>query len=67
MVSVVERDLLVKFHFGDTLVVLDVASHKGGVVLDGGCSDEDIKITNNRAFSSQFPSNTRKLLCMALR
>ncbi len=62
MISVVGRELRVKFQMGDTLVVLDVAGNEGKVMLDGGCSDEDIKITNNLACPSQFSSNASKAL-----
>ncbi len=62
MVSDVRKGLLVHFQVRDTLVVLDVAGNEGKVMLDGGCSDEDIKITNNLACPSQFASNASKVL-----
>ena len=56
------RGLLVHVQSGDTLVVLDVTSHKGQIVLDCGCGNEDIKITNNLARAPQFPSDASKAL-----
>ena len=53
---------LVEFQVRDTVIVSGVAGHKGKLVLDSGCCNEHIKITNNLAGSPQIAANTGKLL-----
>src|SRR5258708_6279154 len=47
---------------GNTLIILNVTSDQSQVVMDGSCSNEDIKITDNFACPSQFSSDASKIL-----
>ena len=65
----VEKGLacLVKLQIRDTLIIPGVAGEEGKVMLDRSRGDEDIKVTDNLACPSQFPSDAGKLLHDRLR
>src|SRR2546421_12321634 len=48
---------MIEVQLRDTLIIFDVPGHESQVMRDGGCSNEDIKVTNNVACSSQLPSD----------
>ena len=54
MISDVGRGLLVNFQIGYTLVVLDVAGDKDKVVMGGCRRNEEIRLVNKLAFSSEI-------------
>lgn len=53
---------MVELQGRDTLIIFDVAGEEGQVMLNGGCSNEDIEISNHLAGPPQFPSDGDKLL-----
>ena len=62
MISVVGRELLVNLQVRNTPKVFEVASHKGQVVIDGSCGNEQIRLVNKLAFSSKLTSHACILL-----
>ena len=57
--------LVVDVQTGDTLVVLDVVSHQGQMMLNGCRCDEDIKITDDLPFPSEVRTRAADLYTTA--
>ncbi len=51
----------VDIEVGNAGIISQIAGHKRQAVMESGCSNEDIKVTDNLARPSQFSSDASKL------